>query len=405
MRVVLSLLVLLLSVPAMAQTEGVVVRTTVKPEQGVVLGQHVRVLVDVLFPGEMPRPPRVSLADMSGAQIVRYETQATTMSDTIDGKTYAGQRFEFALYPRRGGRLTIPAPSVTILNSSGDIASQLQGKPLELQIAVPPGVDPTAPVVAADSLTLEEQWQPVPSNAFKAGDAIVRTITRVAADVPGMAMLDLAFTAPRGVRVYVDPPQSTDQVSRGALTGRRTDRVTYVFETGGSFVIPEVAQPWWDLSANRLRRAVGGGATIAVASAPVAAAPGDPVERWVFAAATVLGLVSLALWSWLHVRRWQADRRARWLASESKAFDDLKAACRKDGPEAAYRTFAAWRQRLPRPEDAAPLAEEIEAALFAGAPWSPDRADAFARKAEALRHATVRRERASILPPLNPAVP
>ncbi len=404
MKMLLSLLILLLSVPAMAQIEGVVVRTTVKPEQGTVLGQHVGVLVDVLFPGEMPWPPRVSLADMSGAQIVRYETQATTMSDTIDGKTYAGQRFEFALYPRRGGLLTVPAPSVAVLNASGDIVGQVQGKPVEVQIAVPPGVDPTRPVVAADSFTLEEQWQPTLSSAFTAGDAIVRTITRVAADVPGMAMLDLSFSAPQGVRVYVDPPQSTDQVSRGAVTGRRTDRVTYVFETGGSFVIPEVAQPWWDLSANRLRHAVGAGATIAVASAPVAVAPGDRIERWIFAAATVLGVVSLALWGWPRVRRWRANRRARWLASEAKAFDDLRGACRKNEPDAVYRAFTTWRQRLPRPMDAAPLAEEIEAALFAGTPWSLDRAEAFAGKADALRHATVRREQASILPPLNPAV-
>lgn len=405
MKVLLSLLILLLSLPAMAQTEGVVVRTAVKPEQGAVLGQHVSVFVDVLFPGEMPRPPRVSLADMSGAQIVRYETQATTMSDTIDGKAYAGQRFEFALYPRRGGQLTVPGPSVAVLNSSGDTVGQVQGKPVEVQITVPPGVDPTRPVVAADSFALEEQWQPAPSSAFKAGDAIVRTITRVAPDVPGMAMLDLSFTAPQGVRIYVDPPQSTDQVSRGTITGRRTDRVTYVFESGGSFVIPEVAQPWWGLSANRLRRAVGAGTTIAVASAPVVAAPGDRIERWIFVAATALGVVSLALWAWLRVRRWRADRHARWLASEAKAFDDLKAACRKDGSEAAYRAFTTWRQRLPRPAEAVPLAEEIEAALFAGAPWSLDRAVAFVRKAEALRHATVRQERASILPPLNPAVP
>ncbi len=85
---------------------------------------------------------------------------------------------------------------------------------------------PRGPSSPLDSLTLDEQWQPAPSSNFKAGDAIVRTITRAAADVPGMAMLELSFTAPPGVRVYVDPPQSDDQVSRGAVTGRRTDRVT-----------------------------------------------------------------------------------------------------------------------------------------------------------------------------------
>ena len=94
-----------------------------------VIGQHVRVLVDVLFPGEMPRPPRVSLPEMPGAQILRFETQATTMSDRIDGKDHVGQRFEFALYPRRGGTLEVPAPQVTVLDRAGEETGRLRGSP------------------------------------------------------------------------------------------------------------------------------------------------------------------------------------------------------------------------------------------------------------------------------------
>ncbi len=59
--------------PVLAQTEGVVVRTTVKLEQGAVLGQHVSVFVVVLFPGEMPRPPQVVLGEMPGADIVQLQ--------------------------------------------------------------------------------------------------------------------------------------------------------------------------------------------------------------------------------------------------------------------------------------------------------------------------------------------
>ena len=55
----LVLLWLTVAAPAAAQ----VVRTSLKPETAV-LGQPVRVFVDVLFPGEMPRPPRVALPDM-----------------------------------------------------------------------------------------------------------------------------------------------------------------------------------------------------------------------------------------------------------------------------------------------------------------------------------------------------
>lgn len=405
MRAFLLLLGLLLlgTSPAAAQntTDDVVIRTTVRPESGAVVGQHIRVFVDVLFPGEMPRPPRVALTDTAGAQILRYESQATTMNDAIDGKAYVGQRFEFALYARRGGTLEIPAPTVTVLDAQGDEAGRLRGKPLEVSIVVPTGVDPSKPVVATDRLTLEEQWSPATSTAFKAGDALVRSITRTATDVPGMAMLDLAFSAPTGVRVYVDPPQADDRIDRGDITGRRTDRVTYVFETGGSFVIPDVTQPWWDLSSGRLRQAEGRGATVSVASV---AASTPRAERWLFVAVTTAGLLAIAWWAWPRVRAIRDARQARWLASEPNAFQDLQAACRRHDAKGVYRAFILWRQRTSWPARVAPLAEEIEAVLFAGAPWSPAKADAFAQAVTAARRVLANTAPASAaLPPLNPA--
>src|SRR5262249_62240864 len=102
---------LLLAGPLAAQERpaaDVVVRQSVEPASSAVIGQRVALYVDVLFRGEMLRPPRVSLPDMPGLQAFRFETQATTMSETIRGGTYVGQRSEFALYPRRGGAFDMP---------------------------------------------------------------------------------------------------------------------------------------------------------------------------------------------------------------------------------------------------------------------------------------------------------
>jgi hypothetical protein len=394
---------LLLTWPALAQSNGVIVRSSIKPEQGAVLGQRIGIFVDVLFPGEMPRPPRVSIAEVPGAQIVRYETQATTINDTVDGKSYVGQRFEFAFYARRGGRFLVPAPAATLLDAAGEPAGQVQGGATALEVAVPPGVDPSQPVIATSSLTLREEWTPTSSGPFKAGDAIVRTVTREAADVPGMAMLDLAYIAPSGVRVYVDPPQSDDRVDRGSLTGRRTDKVTYVFEASGAFALPDVVQPWWDLSAGRLRHATGTGIALTVAAAPTAENTLDRVERWSFVAATALGVVALALWGGRQGLRWRNARRVRWLGSEEKAFRDLVTACRQGAPDQVFRAFTVWRSRLPRAADASGLAERIEPALFGGAPWSPAQAEAFATQAGMLRRKAGPDGRRAVLPPLNPA--
>ncbi len=396
------LMLLLLTVCSIAPASAQTVRTTVKPESGVVLGQHVRVLVDVLFEGGMPRPPRVSLSEMPGAQILRYETQATTMNERIDGKAYVGQRFEFALYPRRGGTLEIPAPQVTVLDGAGEETGRVSGAATTIDVTVPAGVDPSKPVVATRELVLDQRWQPEPTTVFKAGDALVRTITRQASDIPGMAMLDLAFPAPQGVRVYVEPPQTDDRIERGDLTGRRTDRVTYVFERGGSFPIDTVAQPWWDLGAGRLRQAGGQGVTVSVTAVVPPPPPGERLKLWLYVATTAVGVLSLIWWAWPRFSARQAARRARWERSEPKAFRDLQAACRQGDARTVYRAFAVWRQRIARPLPAT-FAEEVEGALFAGAPWSTGQAHAFAARLEQFRRAGQDLAVPPILPPLNPA--
>lgn len=389
MRALPALLALLLATPVLAQ-QAATVHTSVKPETGAVIGQRVAVYVDVLFSGEMLRPPRVVLPEVPGAQVLRFETQATTLSDRI------GQRFEFALYARRGGTLTIPGAQATLLDRAGNEIGTVSGSPAQLTIAVPPGVDATQPLIATTRATLEERWAPAPAKALKAGDALVRTITREADDVPAMAMPALAFPAPDGVRVYVDPPQSEDRQNRGAVTGRRVDRVTYVFEAGGRFTLPGVAQPWWDLQARRLHEETRPAVTVSVT------APPKPPDPWLFVG-PVLGLLALLLgerWLEPQVRAWYAARHARWLASEAKAFDDLAHACRSDDVRAIYRAFTVWRQRTSRRDGLAPFAEALESVLYAGAAWPAGHGQAFLRSLRALPRFRHRVE--SALPPLNP---
>ncbi len=217
-----------------------------------------------------------------------------------------------------------------------------------------------------------------------------------------MAMLDLAFPAPPGVRVYVEPPQIDDRVERGDLTGRRTDRVTYVFERGGSFPLDAVAQTWWDLEGGRLRQASGQGATASVAAVTVPRQPGERLELWLFVATTAAGLIALIWWAWPQLRAARAARQARWEASEPKAFRDLQAACRHGDVRAVYRAFAAWRQRIASPLPAS-FAEEVEAGVFAGAPWTTEQALSFAARLERVRTTGQDLAARPALPPLNPA--
>jgi hypothetical protein len=386
-------LLFLLAAPAWAQ-QSVVVRTSVKPDKGAVIGQRVALYIDVLFAGEMTRPPRVSVPETAGAQILRFESQATTMSERIGGVSYIGQRFEFALYARRGGTLAVPAPQVSLLDRAGNVTGTATGQAVAVEIAVPPGVDAGAPLIATAHATLQEQWGPAPKGLFKAGDALVRTITREAGDVPAMAMPNLTFAAPDGVRVYVDPPQSEDRRDRGAVTGRRVDRATYVFEAGGRFALAGVAQPWWDLDARQLRTERLPAVTVEVAAPPV------PIDPWLFIGPMLALLVMLAVERRVEprMRSWYAERQASWLASERKAYHDLANACRNGDVRDVYRAFIVWRRRAP----CAPVIEPLEEALFAVAPWSRESSRALLRDVAAMRRRAHSRPVPTGLPPLNP---
>jgi len=141
-------------------------------------------------------------------------------------------------------------------------------------------------------------------------------------------------------------------------------------------------------------------AVAAVATSPPA---GDRLELWLYVVTTAAGLLALLWWAWPHLKATHAERRARWEASEPKAFRDLREACRHGDARDVYRAFSVWRWRIDRATAVVPFAEEIESVLFASAAWSPARSRAFAQGLEAVRRAEHGAPAAAVLPPLNPA--
>jgi hypothetical protein len=404
---------------APAETAEVVVRTRVDETGGIVVGQPVHLRVDVLFPGSMPRPPRVKVGDAPGAQVLRFETQGVTISDAIGGGPYVGQQFEFVVFPRRGGAIKIPAAEVTLLDAAGDRTGTATGEARRLVVTVPPGIDASGPVIAADEVDATQTWEPDPTQArLKPGSALVRTIRRSADGVPAMGMADLAFTAPEGVRIYLDPPRSEDRINRGAVIGSRIDRVTYVFEKPGSYDLPAVVQPWWDLDDARAQAVTLAGSHVSVAQvAPAAETRSAPVRLWPYGVGVGVVVLLGVLWFGRRrlSRRWHQRQVAR-RGSETAARAALCRIAPKGDAAATYRAFSAWLRRLPGPARSAvvanahlaALAAELERSLFGEeGRWSEDQGrdlrDAVRDAYKAARRLPEQAPRGA-LPPLNPAV-
>jgi hypothetical protein len=400
--------------PVTSQAAEVLVRTRLDPADKAVIGQPVDLVVDVLFPGDMPHPPQVSIPDPSGAQILRFETQGVTIRERVGETSYVGQRFTFVVFPRRGGRLATPAPQVTLLDRSGDPAGSAQGAAQRLEVEVPAGLDTSGPVLAARDVALTQVWSPLPGSAsLQPGAALVRTIQRKAQGVPALGMEEFNFEAPPGVRVYVDPPLSDDRISRGGVEGTRTDRVTYVFQKSGRYDLPPLVQSWWDMGSLQARHLTAAGIHVEIASASAA---GTNVGRswWTFrtiaaVALAVLVLLAGGIWSANAVLAW----RNRYSVSALAARHDLQRCALEGAAPETYRALETWLDRLPAGERAATRRDarlgsciaQLEASLFGGAsPWSRTDGADLARCVKAfspgLPH-TCRSQ--AILPPLNAA--
>jgi hypothetical protein len=250
-------------------------------------------------------------------------------------------------------------------------------------------------------------------------------VTRNARDVPGLALAALDPSAPDGVRAYADPPEIADSVDRGEVVGRRTDRVTYVFEQSGTYRLPDAVQIWWDLDDGAVRTAEAPGAEVVVRAGEAVTAEtldvGDSHRSWLaIVGATLVLLASGALGyryraaAIVRWRRWREVRRD----GEAAAFRRLRRACRTGDAVTTYRLLHAWFSRLPgrpglgprapvcRRADLASHYTKLEKTLFAphGGAWTVADGHALARALTACRNArrTAGRIRPSILPALNP---
>lgn len=250
------ILVFLVTTPVFAQKD-VFIRTTVTPDE-VWVGQKAVMHIDVLAQNGWAQIKKKGDMKIKGAYMLRVETQGTRLNETIDGDTYTGQRYELLIFPQVGGTIKIPPLPVDVQVKAWGADSetkvrQMSTQGVALNVKIPPGAKNIKGLISSTELTVGQTWEPDAESA-KAGDAITRIITLKALDVSGMAFTPLEFQKIAGVGVYPGQPDVSDTTDRGTLTGKRIEKVTYVFEQSGKFQIPEIEFVWWDSQNTELKR-------------------------------------------------------------------------------------------------------------------------------------------------------
>jgi len=366
----IAVLASLLCAAGAQAAEDIVFRASVTPEDAWV-GQQVLLQVDVLAKDGWAQLSKIAETEVQGAYMLRLETQGTRLSETIDGDSYTGQRYEFMLFTQRDGDFVVPSMPVDVevrRYGAGDGPDNYRmALPIvEFAVRTPPGAEGIRGLISTTDFTATQTWSADDDNAT-VGDALKRTITLRASDVSAMAFAPLLHPEIDSVAIYPEQPTVEDKFDRGNLMGTRVETATYVFEQTGDVDIPGIALSWWDVRNEQLHRIDLPGLSLQIAASTILSSPIDAEtvpqpnrqQLWL-ALFTLTVLVTLVLRfghrMLQHWAQWQRSRNE----SEPACFRKVMRSSKSGDSQAFLRETMRWLDRINDSSSPARLDEFVQ---------------------------------------------
>ncbi len=437
--IIMSGSLLVAGVAAAQDASAPVVRIEASPET-VTVGQPLQLRVTVLAPTWFPKPPVFPSFELPNAIIRLPPNSAYPTSERVGGESWSGVVRDYIVYPQLAARYQLTDLSVRV--TYADPATR---KPVVADVPVPDvvfgGVKPKGaedldPFLPGTSLTLE---QTIDGNAdeLAVGDAIVRQVTATIGGTPAMFLPPLiGDVRTAGLSAYPKEPHvsETPGARGGALTGTRSESVTYVLDSAGQYSLPAISLRWWNTKSKAVEAVsvpavpltvVGGLGDSAPDMAP-AKRSSDPYVRIIAIAGVGLLLLALVITRYgRSLTAWGRVCRRAWQASETFAYRQLLRSIGHGNPHIIYRQLMVWLERLEPgltvdrlsalfgEADFAAHVRELSSGLF-GRASEGTRLTKANKKALKVLLARVRRtmrrragesRRPAALPPLNPRHP
>ncbi|MEW6220937.1 MAG: BatD family protein [Thermodesulfobacteriota bacterium] len=302
----------------------------------------------------------------------------------------------YALFPQETGQLTLPPPVFRGMVRERDQRRdprqfffgndpfgmlggttrpvRIAGQPFTLTVRPAPLDAAGVPRLPAFSLELAEEWQPEEAR-IRVGEAVTRAITVTAQGQTGAALPEPAAGAVEGFKVYPDKAELTSAQGRDGITGTRRQKTAFIPTRPGTYTLPGISLPWWDVASDQAREshlpprtifvlpgdqpaeAAASPPSPATPAAPATAAPAAPLAGPAAAGGPVLGpaatlamgiawLSTLLLW-WRDRRRYRrpppdGDRHPSAPARLAEAGKAVAAACAAHDPAGARQALLLW---------------------------------------------------------------
>jgi BatD DUF11 like domain len=350
-----------------ASAQAPVLHAKLIPASKIIVGQPVRLVVEVLVPNFFTGAPDFPTFELENAIVVLPEETAENFNELVNGQPYSGIRRTYLLYPQLAGDFRLPSAQVGVVYASAPpktAEAHLVLPPLTFHADVPTAAQGLPYFLPTTQLTLQQRWS-TPLNKLRVGDTVERTITITALKMRAMLIPPLPFEAPAGVKVYSEEPKVQDQnTDRGEFVlGRRIEVAKYFLQKEGDYTLPAIELKWWDLDTSRLVTATLPAVHFVTAPNPdyvqelppepeiaTAAPPSSASQNSLYRKIISITpwLLSALLLLWMAYRyiprltRYSKTRRKQHKQSEEVYFRTLIRACRHNDSQATYRSLLLW---------------------------------------------------------------
>lgn len=357
------------------EQERPILRVRVEPRAVVIVGQPLKVTVDILVPTWFTRAPQFPQLEIPGAIAILPEERPVNLIERIRGTSWSGLSRSYLIYPQEAREYILPPAELVVVYATGGGNSsppiRLPLPPHRFEARIPPEASGLDYFISTTHLRLRQEFDR-PLAGLKVGDAIRRTITMTAENTFAMFLPPITFEADSGLAVYPDPSRVSERkTDRGGLErGIRVESATYVIQEAGRYELPELKISWWDLSRGTMRQTVVPAVTFNAEANPdyiaelpftnedesetlvseVRKSPLQVIKEWTIPGIVVLTLLFVLLRlrqdAVRRFRLWRQETQRRRRESEAVFFVRFRKACKANDPFGSFRHLMVWIDRF-----------------------------------------------------------
>ena len=334
------------------------IRSWVEPADNIIARQQLKLQIEVATDRWFSGGTRIGHFEVKDAIVLQREKFALNSTRVEEDKTWTSQIWTLVIYPQRGGVFEVP-PIPLQVSVSGEnfqsVTGQAFTRPFSFVAKVPAQIADKNGWVATNRFEIDESFDKG-FDQLQPGDALTRSVTIFARNLPAMMLPQLAPDDIPGIAAYNKPARISDKVNRGDYQAERAEVISYVFEEPGEYLLPAQTFYWWNLESQSVeiieleqRVLIVGGVTGVNKSddQPIKVRPVNRIQDLMPLFKKLAVGVCLALLVWLLVSRLRKRNRRTFDPSdnglsEGALLRKFNQACRENQPEKALGALYQW---------------------------------------------------------------